>query len=288
MAVRHPSAVLLTLAWSLVAASAAADEKQVCIEAVERAQVVRLDGKLLEARSGFATCARPVCPAAVRRDCARWFGEVDASVPTVLFEPRWPDGHDARGGTVRIDGSLVVAEPGRAVSLDPGEHAFRFEVPGAAPFETRNVVREGEKERVLRVTLTPLAPVLPATPTSSPTASVTLAATGATKPSETSRSLLDLPAAPDRRAPIPITAYVLGGVALGGLASFAYFGLTGTHRLDDMRSTCGHACNPSDVDGARRMLLVGDILGAVGLVAAGAALWLTLVRPGSSSPPVAR
>jgi hypothetical protein len=111
----------------------ASDEKQVCLRAVEHAQLVRLDGKLREAREGFMTCARAVCPDAIRQDCTRWVTEVDASLPTVVFEAVWADGRDVAGLTVMLDGQpLADAGAGRAVALDPGKHTFRFEAPSSA------------------------------------------------------------------------------------------------------------------------------------------------------------
>ena len=63
-------ALLAFLLAGLVAGDArATDDKETCVRAVEHAQVVRLDGKLREAREGFVTCARAVCPEAIRRDC---------------------------------------------------------------------------------------------------------------------------------------------------------------------------------------------------------------------------
>jgi hypothetical protein len=280
MPLKRSFAFVLASALLLTAGAAAADEKEVCVQAVERAQVVRLDGKLIEAREGFVTCARAVCPAAIRQDCTRWVAEVDASLPSVVFEAVWADGRDATGMTVVLDGKpLEGAEPGRAVPMDPGEHSFRFEVAGAAPVESRNVIRQGEKNRLLRVTFTPLAAPAPPTPAvvtpppaPSPSPSSTAAPVGLWRPP--SDRVTPSPA----RRPIPLAAWVLGGVAVAGLGGLAYFGLKGTGDLDSMRSSCGHACNPSDVTAARNQILVGDVLGAVGLVAAGAAVWLTLAR----------
>jgi hypothetical protein len=266
----------------LVAGDALADDKEACVQAVEHAQVVRLDGKLREAREGFVTCARAVCPDAIRRDCTRWVTEVEASLPSVVFDAVWADGPDATGMRVLLDGKpLAGTEPGRAVPLDPGEHGFRFEVAGAAPIEQRYVIREGEKNRILRVTFTPLspgpdAPAAPPAPVASP----------ATVPGP-ANLFQPVPAAEDHpapgpppaRGPVPLAAYILGSAAVVSFAGFAVLGLNGTSRLDSMRSSCAPTCNPSDVTSARNEILVGDIVGTVGLVAAGAALWLVLTRP---------
>jgi hypothetical protein len=273
---------LLAFALGLVGSRAArADDKEVCVRAVDHAQVARLDGKLRDARAGFTTCARVVCPAAIREDCTRWLGEVDASLPSVVFDAVWADGRDVTGMRVLLDGEpLAGAEGGRAIPIDPGAHTFRFEVPGAAPVETHNVIREGEKNRVLHVSLTtsapppppaPAAPVPAPEPTPAPTP-VPAAMWHDLKPD-------DARPASATRAPVPAPAYAAGGIALLGFGGFAYFGLAGTGQLDSLRSTCGHSCNPSDVNSARSEILVGDILAFVALAATGVATWFVLTRP---------
>jgi len=259
---RLQRATALALLVSL-APSARADDKQVCVRAVERAQVQRLDGKLREAHDGFVTCARAVCPEAIRDDCTRWIAEVEASLPTVVIDAVWTDGRDAAGLSVILDGQpLPEAAVGRAVALDPGEHAFRFEVPGAAPVEARTVIREGEKNRVVRVTFTALAPVPPAT-----------------RPPVLPRGLPPAPGEARTRRPVPTSAFVVGGFALAGFGGFAYTGGSGLGQLDHLRSTCAPSCDPSLVESARREILVGDILGLAALVAAGVATWLVVTRP---------
>jgi hypothetical protein len=258
----------------------ASDEKQVCVRAVEHAQLVRLDGKLREAREGFMTCARAVCPDAIREDCIRWVTEVDASLPTVVVHAVWADGRDVAGLTVRLDGQLLAdAGAGRAVALDPGTHTLRFDAPGAASIETRNVIREGEKNRILHVTLTPSAPaaagVVPApTPTPAPNHSPAPvpAAMWHLKPE-------DERTASSTRRPIPTSAFVVGGFALVGFGGFAYAGLAGTGQLNYLRSTCAPSCNPSLVTSARQEILIGDILGYFALAAAGVTTWLVVTRP---------
>ncbi len=252
----------------------AGDEKGACIRAVDRAQVARLDGKLREAREGLATCARAICPAAIREDCTRWLGEVEASLPSVVFEATWADGRSATGWRVSIDGEpLADSEPGHPVTLDLGSHIFHYEVAGAPPVEMRTLIYEAEKSRVLHVTFTPTAPPAPGP------APVVPAQAPASAPTPTPAPAAALAPVREARRPIPVPAYVFGGVALVGLGGFAYLGLTGTSQLDTMRSTCVHSCNPGDVSAARNQILVGDILGFVALAAAGVATWLIVTRP---------
>ncbi len=281
----HVALVSLVLLVGETRAGATDDkDKEVCIRAVEHAQVARLDGKLREAREGFVTCARAVCPEAIRQDCTRWVTDVDASLPSVVFEAVWADGHDATGMRVVVDGKpLADAEPGRAVVLDPGEHTFRFEVAGATPVETRNVIREGEKNRSVRVTFTPVAPAGPPPMGDTPPPSTAASSTYTPAPPNLWQPV---PAAEQRlpasRASIPLAAYVLGGVALSSFAGFGYLAIDGTHRLDGMRAgpgRCAPSCNPAEVTSARNEILAGDILGYVGIAATGVAIWLALAHP---------
>ncbi len=278
--------ILAALAAGLLTPGGArADEKDVCVKAVERAQVARLDGKLRKAREGFVVCARPVCPDALREDCTRWVGEVDASLPSVVFEAVWSDGRDVTGMTVRLDGQILTgADAGRAVPLDPGEHTFRFEVSGAAPIETHNVIREGEKNRILQVTFTPVAPAEAAPPAAPAVAqpTTTPAPAGLWRDPGSEETATAHPSG--SAAPIPVLAWVLGGVGVASFGGFAYLGLSGTGQLNSLRSTCAPTCNPSDVNAARNQILVGDILGLVGLAATGVAAWLVLTRPAAAAP----
>lgn len=270
-----------TLATSNARAS---DEKQVCVRAVEHAQLARLDGKLREAREGFMTCARAVCPDAIRVDCTRWVTEVDASMPTAVVDAVWADGRDVTGLTVMLDGQpLAEAATGRAVALDPGTHTFRFEAPGAAPVVTQNVIREGEKNRILHVTFTP-TPSSPAAPAAVPAPVPTPVPAPNHPPAPIPAAMWHLKSEDERttsstRRPIPTSAFVVAGFALAGFGGFAYAGLSGVGQLNYLRSACAPSCNPSLVTSARQEILVGDILGYVALAAAGVATWLVVTRP---------
>jgi hypothetical protein len=243
-------ALLVALTLNAVATRGAANEVDVCVQAVDRAQRSRYDGKLRAARDDLVICARDACPKPIRRDCAQWLGEVEEKLPSVVFRVsvNAEDAHDVK---ILVDGEpLAGAGEGRAVALDPGEHSLTVEAADAVPLTTRRVVREGEKSRVIAIGLSP----------------------------ERRQVEVTKGAAPPTRS-IPASAFVATSVAALGFAGFAYLGLSGTHDLDHLRETCKPNCAPSDVTAAREKLLVGDIALGIGVLAAGIAVWLVLTRP---------
>jgi hypothetical protein len=139
------STLAVFAALSAYSASAAADDARSCIAIADEGQTTRDDGHLLDARADFESCARPSCPAPVRKQCAFWSAEVLARIPTVVF-------HLTRGGSDAVDARILVdgkavAPPaaGAGLELDPGKHSLRFELAGALPVEEAVVLREGEK-----------------------------------------------------------------------------------------------------------------------------------------------
>ena len=235
-------------------------EAKVCVDAAERGQVSRQDGKLRKAREEFIACARDECPRPVRRDCSQWAAEVDAALPSIVPIAR-RDGQELSGVRVLVDDELVEDRPsGRAVAVDPGPHTIRFELAGEKPIEIRTVIHEAEKNRIIGATFEPREP----------------------KPAETRPAApAPLPAAAASSAapPVPVGAWIAIGVAVVGVAGFTYFGLSGRSDLSNLRASCVDICSPSSVDDARRKLLVGDVFLGAGIIAAGVATWLILTRP---------
>src|SRR5277367_5329759 len=129
------------------------DERVACVSEHESAQLRRRDGKLRDARAALLTCSRAVCPAAIRADCGDWLAEVERSVPTVVIAARSPRG-DETAGRVLMDGAVFAKQlDGQPLEVDPGPHVFRFEIPPYEPVEQHIVIRTGEKNRELLVTL---------------------------------------------------------------------------------------------------------------------------------------
>jgi hypothetical protein len=142
---------------------------------------------------------------------------------------------------------LTERTDGKAVPLDPGSYRLRFEAQGYAPVALAVSVRQSEKNRIVSARLKPLAAAAPKP-----------------EPGSGWRS-------------VPTLSYVLGGVAVAGFGSFAYFGLRGSDEYDDARSRCAPSCAPKDVEDGKRAFILADVGLAIGVASAAAAVVLYLL-----------
>ena len=135
-------------------AIAKATDMQACITASERGQRSRAAGRLREAREQFQICGVEGCPMLVRKDCVQWQSELSTIIPSVVFGAKDKRGRDLLDVTVSMDGDTLVRKlDGKALSVDPGPHTFRFDATGAPPVSERVLVKEGERARVINVVI---------------------------------------------------------------------------------------------------------------------------------------
>ena len=115
------------VAMTLSSTAGRADERKACVEAADSGQSLRDQGKLVEARDSFVKCAREVCPGVVSHQCATWLSDVDLQIATISVRVTDGSGKDLIDVGVWIDGvSTPSAADGRALSINPGVHRFRF------------------------------------------------------------------------------------------------------------------------------------------------------------------
>jgi hypothetical protein len=121
---------------------------------------------LRETRAQLALCVSESCPGPVREDCAQRLSELDAVIPTVVFEAKDAAGRALTAVRVKVDGDVLIDRlDGSALAVDPGAHRFAFEARGMRT-QTRSLLfREGEKDRHETVVFAAKAahPAIPAT-----------------------------------------------------------------------------------------------------------------------------
>lgn len=243
--------LVLMLVIARTAGTARADDsKGACFDAYEQAQRLRKSNKLRASREKLAQCAAAACPDFIRKDCTQWASEVDASMASLVVSTKGTRAEAGGPTRVFVDGERVAdAIDGAPIAVDPGEHVVRCEV-GSRFVEQK--VKVDEKQRV-PVVLDFGEPKPDAPPPQPP------------------------PPMVESRGLSPMT-WVLGGVAIAGVASFVAFGLSG--KADE---SCAPNCSRGQADSLRREYLFADVSLAVALVATGGALYFAFAsRPATA------
>ena len=253
-------------------ARSAEPAKQQCVEANDAAQDLRQAHKLRQAREKLILCSATSCPGIVREDCVQRLSEVDAAMPSIIFEAKDAAGNEVVAVSVTMDGQPFADKvDGTPRQLDPGEHRFVFNALGLPPIEKVVVVREGSKAQHEHVVLgTPVQvpakeePVVPATPASD---------------GRTQR----------------VVGLALGGAGVVGVLVGSVFGLVSKSTYNHaLSSECGNNPNACSTQGAQdgqtahgqaTASTVGFVAG-LALLGGGAALYFTAPHGLSVGPTV--
>jgi hypothetical protein len=282
---------LLAAAPLLAPGSALADvTKDQCVDANAKAQPLRRDGKLGAARVELQICTDTHCPSMVRDDCAQRLDELERAQPTIVFEAKDSAGNDVSVVRVAVDGRAVTDKlDGSALAVDPGEHAFTFEVAGEPTVTRRLVLHEGEKGRREHIVLLSarLSPT-PAAATPAPSSPSTARIIASPQPPQT-----PVDSGSSGRKTLGL---VLGGVGVAGIAVGSIFGVLTIVSSNNSKSECNSPATPTNcphyadavsdhssalTDGT--ISTIGFIAGG-GLLAGGLALWLTAPSGAEASP----
>ena len=255
---------LLTFLSRLVCvpARAAAPSTSECLAASEASIKAGNEHKLRAERQQLIVCAASSCPTEIRKECTRRVDEVNAAIPTLVFEAKDPAGNDLADVKVTMDGEVLAEHlDGSALSVDPGEHTFTFETAGQPSVEKQLVVREADKERHEPVQFgTPLGPEQQPGPDHG---------TAGTQSGSHGLSTQK------------IVAIVVGGVGVAGLGVGGAFGMIAISKKNDAQKICPQDCVDtagtkawSDAKTAGNISTIAFIAGGVAL-AGGAVLWFT-------------
>jgi hypothetical protein len=254
---------------------AAAQQRGECLAAHADSQMLRKKGQLLAAHERLLLCAQEGCPALVANDCATWMNEVEASLSSVVFAVSDEAGQDVVEARVLANGKAISERAdGRAIQIDPGTYTFRFEAPPRAAVEETVSIRQGEKNRIVRIQFGPLVPSAPEKPGQMALPEFTQAP--------------EHPRAGKSNGGVPTGTWVLGGVALAGAAAFTTFAVLGHQKyLDAKKCRSDSRCDDLDelIDSGKRDYVVANIALGVAAASAGAAIIVFLVDRGSSPKP---
>jgi hypothetical protein len=179
------------------------------------------------------------------------------------------------GLKVTVNGAPLAPEKlGVAVPAATGEVVVRFVAPGRTDVERRVTLRGGEP--------TTLTVALDAAPAAAP---------GPPPPKDAPPPE---PAAPTRGGGGRIAGFVVIGVGVAGMATFAGAGVTANSHFSSINAACGgkRCTDPSfasQIDGGKKLDLAADVglgVGIAGLVAGGLLVALGGPRPARDTPHV--
>lgn len=247
---------LVMFAWLVTPAfpaHAQDPDKAVCGAAYEQTQTLRRSGKLKLAREQAGVCSRETCAEFVRTDCAQWLAEIDAAMPTVLFQILL-DGVETTQATVTLDGQpWLDALDGTAKQIEPGTHSLRVESRDSLALVRDVQIREGEKARKLVFELK----------------------------RQTSSASSPAPKVPSSSGGFGPGPWIVGGLGLAGLTVGAVTGGLVIQQKSVTKEHCNEEAVTCDVEGLEAADL-GRTLGPVstvalvvgGLAAAASATWM--------------
>ncbi|HET9957279.1 MAG TPA: hypothetical protein VFQ61_22430 [Polyangiaceae bacterium] len=271
--------IALGLALTIIAqvSAARAEDKRACTAAYEEGQRLKQSGELSAAREKLLICGGAGCPSVMHADCERWLSEVEASLPTVVFEVESERDGALNAASVAIDGRAPVTLQGRALSFDPGEHEVRFLAEGHEPAVRHYFFSEGQKLRRESVTLRVLTSD-GGGPSSEPPATSGESETTGSEP----HSIAPVSSGDSRGSRFGVPFIIASSVAVAGAGGFVFFGLDARSR-DRALGACEPNCAHGDIQATRDRYLYANVALGVGVASAVTAVILYLVKPGKSA-----
>ena len=242
----------IVVASLLSAAPLYAADAKTCAESFDKGQALRRENKLRSAREALLECSTPACPAMMMKDCSDLLLEIEQSMPSIVVTAKDASGVDAIAVKVIADGVVLTTTlDGKALVLDPGVHAMRFEMNGATPIERQVVVHEGQKAQPVEIVLDANPPKAPPADPSTPNQS------DKPPPESTSSSM--------RWAGIGLMGVGVVSVGLGSV-----FGIVAGNKWSDAKSQCGNGCGPgSTAYDSRSSAKTDATISTVGFIAGG-------------------
>jgi hypothetical protein len=148
---------------------------------------------------------------------------------------------------VLVDGEEVAASlDGRAIEIDPGKRSFRYVSKRGKSIDESVIILEGQRNRTLKAVFG------------------------------------HPPPPPPKPFRIPVLSYALGGVGLGALGNFVFWGLLGKSKQGDLEDTCAPRCSQEDADTMRRHYLFADLSLGIAALSLGAAVVIAVTDNGGA------
>jgi hypothetical protein len=132
--------------------SSAFPEDQACLSALRGAEASEQAGRLRAAKERLFLCGQPLCPRAIRHQCALRYTQIDADIPSVVLVVQDNSGTPQSDIQVAVDGEPLASHlDGRALPMDPGLHRFTFSKSGEVIARQSVMIAQGQRNRLVAV-----------------------------------------------------------------------------------------------------------------------------------------
>jgi hypothetical protein len=249
--------VVACFAATWMGQSASAEEpkkpdKKACFQAHEQGQIARGQRKLRKAAEHFAVCAHESCPKVASEECVKWLAEVRPAIPTfalVVFDKHGQETSDVK--VLLDDEPLTEKIEKKNYEVDPGQHTLRFELADGSTIEEKFEMGPGESGKRITGDFSRLV-------------------------QKETKKAAPVTAKPSR--PVPVATWILGGLSVVALGSFATFAILGKNKETELKDNCAPNCKEADVNVMDQRYLLADISLGAGVLALGAATVLFVTR----------
>lgn len=252
------SALVPSLAY---AAPSSSSETKECIAAFDEGQRLKTEHHLKDAHTRLLACSKEACPSVLRADCAEVLRNVQNALPSIVLAAD-DGGKDVVDVKVTHGNDvLATALDAKAIELDPGTYEVTFEHGANKPIKLQFVLREGEKNRVVKASFNPKKPdqFKLVTPPRSPAGY----------------------AVPGIFATLGVAGFIVAGISRLAFDS----------QVDDMTATCQPNCTQEERDNLSSKLVRANVgLGVgIGSLVVAAATWFIfspspkMVSPGTAA-----
>lgn len=268
---------LVFLAAPRAAQADEAEDAAACNPAYEEADVLLRAGgaKLLDAKEKLLVCASPACKPWMVKECTKSLSELEARLPSVVFDAKDADGQPIVDVAVS-SGERTLAErlDGRAIVVGPGERTFVFTTPDGRRTTITAIVREGEKaQHVTAVFPRTEAPPPPPPPPAPPPPAENVAPPPP----------VDSPPPEGRGRDLRTLGYAVGGAGVVGLVVGGIFGLVAINAKNEAQCNERNQCQPGPLSEARSAATVSTVGFVAGAALLAAGVTLVLVSPSKTS-----
>lgn len=257
-----PQQPLGAKADSKEASTSSAPSQSQCLAAHEKAQLQRIEGRLIESEEQLKICSHVDCPQVIVDDCVTWSGEMGGLIPTVVVLAKKGE-LDIVSARVLLDGEpWAQSLDGRPLRVNPGPHRISVTLEDGQTKELEIVLSQGASQRILEFRF-------PGPEPEQVTRAPGAGGTAAAKPLSQE----------DFHRPVPVATYVLGAAAVVSTGIFVGFGVQALSLEQAAKDECEPLCSESVSTDVRQSAAIADVALGVALLAGAGATLTYAFRP---------